>query len=55
MMDLVALFAVAGAIPCAIIGGFVRGGRGALIGAIAGAILGPLIWIVGMLVLWPGV
>jgi hypothetical protein len=54
-MDLILLFAAMGAVPCAIIGGIAKGGRGVAVGAVADAILGPLIWIAGVLMLWPGV
>jgi hypothetical protein len=55
MLELVFLFALMGSVPGGIIGWFIRRGQGAIVGAIAGAFLGPLLWIAGMFVFWPGV
>lgn len=54
-MDLVLLFALMGSVPGAIAGWFIARRRGAIAGALLGEILGPLLWIGGILLLWPGV
>lgn len=55
MFELVVLFAAIGSALCAGIGWFVRRKQGAIVGVIVGAVLGPLLWIVGIFLLWPGV
>jgi hypothetical protein len=47
-VDLILLFALIGSLPGAIVCGFAAGRRGAALGAIGGAILGPLFWIAGI-------
>jgi hypothetical protein len=55
VLDVVVLFAALGSIPGAIAGWFIRRRQGAVVGAIAGAILGPLVWLCGIFLLWPNI
>ena len=54
-LDLIVLFAAAGSVPGAVVGYLAAKRRGAAIGAVAGVILGPVLWLAGMFLLWPGV
>jgi hypothetical protein len=55
MIELVFLFALIGSAGGGILGWFIRRAQGAILGAIAGALVGPILWIAGVFVFWPGV
>jgi hypothetical protein len=55
MAELIILFAVVGGIIGAILGAIMAGRPGAIIDLVAGAILGPLVWVMGVVLFFPGV
>jgi hypothetical protein len=55
MIEFVFVFALMGSAGGGILGWFIRRGQGAIVGAITGAFLAPILWIAGVFVFWPGV